>query len=128
MVEFKTAAANMESAGFLAGVDPFTMASTFLFQIGGRHVSMNFTEKQQQVLGHPVTQNMILFSMFFMGTRKISAAFVLWVVYFTATRVLLNENHSYNVLPRSWLQGQTPALGTANPAALYQENIRRLPG
>jgi hypothetical protein len=73
---------------------------------------------------------MILFSMFFMGTRKISAAFVLWVVYFTATRVLLNENHSYNVLPRSWLQsmsGTTPALGTANPAALYQENIRRLP-
>ena len=120
----------MESAGFLAGVDPFTMASTFLFQIGGRHVSMNFTEKQQQVLGHPVTQNMILFSMFFMGTRKISAAFVLWVVYFTATRVLLNENHSYNILPRSWLQGMsgtTPALGTANPAALYQENIRRLP-
>ena len=112
-------------------MDLFGLASIFMFQIGSRFLNIEFTEQQQRVIMHPITQHIIVFSMFFVTTQSFKIAFFLWAVYFAITRVLLNENHQYNLLPRSWVQKEEDfgihGLGNSNPTDMYYENLKKLP-
>lgn len=109
--------------------DLFSLASIFMFQIGSRFLNIEFTEKQKYVIMHPVTQNIIVFSMFFVATQNFKVAFFLWALYFAFTRIFLNENHRYNLLPRSWVNEERgiEGLGNPNPTHLYYENLKMLP-
>lgn len=120
----------MGSPIMIAGVETGVLVaflSTLMFNIGNRHVVFNFTERQRDLISHPVTQNLIMFSMFYMGTRKAALAAVMWVVYFIVLRVLLNENHAWNLFPQSWLREKNEGFGAPDPTALYYENLKKLP-
>jgi hypothetical protein len=95
----------------------------FMFQIGSRFLNIEFTEKQKEFIMHPVTQNFIVYSMFFVATQNYKIAFFLWALYFSFSKILLNENHRFNLLPRSSL----PGLGDVNPTDLYYENLQLIP-
>ena len=113
--------------------DLFSLASLFLVQIGSRFLMIEFTEKQQKVIMHPLTQNLIVISMFFVATQSFKVAFFLWALYFAFTRIILNENHKFNLLPRSWVQGEDAesfgihGIGRSSPTDLYYENLKKLP-
>lgn len=104
--------------------DLFSLASVFLFQIGSRFLQIDFTEHQKKVIMHPVTQNMIVFSMFYVATHSFPIAFFLWALYFAFKRILFNENHKFNLLPRSWVQKD---IGRQSITDLYYENLQKLP-
>jgi len=92
---------------------------------------IEFTEKQQKVIMHPVTQSMIVFSMFYVATQNFKIGFFLWALYFAFTRILLNENHKFNLLPRSWVKGDEDfgihGIGRSSTTDLYYENLQKLP-
>lgn len=96
-----------------------------MFQIGSRFLNIEFTEKQKMAVMHPMTQNIIVFCMFYVATQNFRIAFFLWALYFVFSRILLNENHPFNMLPRSWVNIE--GLGTANPTDVYYENLKLLP-
>jgi len=114
----------------VAGVETgvlIAFLSTLLFNVGNRHVMFNFTERQKDLISHPITQNLIMFSMFYMGTRNVVLASIMWVVYWLVVRILLNENHDWNLFPRSWLKDKNEGFGAPDPTALYYENLKKLP-
>ena len=71
--------------------------------------------------------------MFFVATQSVKIAFFLWAIYFAFSRILLNENHKFNLLPRSWVQSEHDEHGLhgigrpAKPTDLYYENLKQLP-
>ena len=81
----------------------FPMFSVFMFHMGSRHLSFQFTETQQRLIKHPLVQALILLCMFFVSTKNLVLSIGLTIVYHMALYILLNENHKYNILPKSWV-------------------------
>lgn len=108
--------------------DLFSILSTFVFQIGSRNLMFNFTDSQKDIFRHPLTQGMILFSMFFVGTRSPKWALMLLVLYYLIMYILINEQHPLNILPRSFLlhHGAIEDKNT-DKIEMYYENLRNLP-
>jgi hypothetical protein len=109
--------------------DIVSILSTFIFQIGSRNLMFNFTDSQKEILRHPLTQSVILFSMFYVGTRSVLWALCLLLLYHFIMLVLINESHPLNVLPRSFLikNGVLEDKKETDKIEMYYENLSRLP-
>jgi len=94
--------------------DPFTMAVVtmntnpyligifmLLLNLGGRFLSLELTKKQEAVLQAPWIRPLIFFTVIFMATRNVVAAFWLTVIFFFFIWVVANENSPYCMIP-SW--------------------------
>lgn len=102
------------------------VAATFLTHVGARHLSFNFSAVQQRLIAHPISQVLIMSGMFYLSTRKITATFILTIVYYLLLFVLLNEKHPLNIIPRQWLirEGFVEA-SEKSPIENYYSNISR---
>lgn len=109
------------------GMDVLSIASTFLAQVGARHLIFNFSDVQKRIISHPAIQSMIMFGMFYMGTRNIIFAITLLMIYYLLLFVLANEKHPMNVIPRSWLPVENKHRHLSSPIDIYYENVNRLP-
>ena len=86
-------------------MDVFTTStSTLVSQVGGRHLSFQFTDAQQKMLQHPYGQMFILYAMFYISTRSLLLSAVLIALYLILINVLLNEKHPWNILSTNWLK------------------------
>lgn len=85
-------------AAFINGI-------TMLFmQLGSRNYQFQFTQAQQKLLKHPVTQVLLLVAMFYAPTRNIFLSILIVLLYYLVTYVLLNELHPLNLYSTSWLK------------------------
>ena len=109
-------------------LDPVSIASTFLMHTGSRHLQLDLTEGQKRLVSHPIAKLCILFAMFYVSTRSIMWSFILMLLYVLTVNVLLNENHAWNILSRSWLlnNGFLANQKEVNMTDMYLENVRRL--
>jgi len=105
-----------------------TSISMLIAQIGARHLVFNFTDAQKKMITHPVSQGLILLGMFFVGTRNIYIALLSVTLYYLCIFILLNENHSFNILPKSMVkQNEDDSHDGFTSQSLYFENISKLP-
>lgn len=104
-----------------------TSISMLIAQVGARHLVFNFTDAQKKIITHPFAQGLILLGMFFVGTRNIYIALLSVSLYYLCVFILLNENHSMNILPRSMLKTESMHNEEKSSQSLYYENISRLP-
>lgn len=107
-------------------MDIATLVSTFVMQVGARHVVFDLTDVQKELVRRPGVQATLLFVMFFMATRSAPMAAAMLAAFYLFMNVWLNEHSSYNLLPRAL----RPSLGhrpETDPAYLYYQNVRRLP-
>lgn len=86
--------------------DILAILSTFLMHSASRHVSFDITEAQKKLIAHPISKIVILSAMFYIGTRNVYWTFILTIFYIISMRILLNENHKYNIFPRTWLKAE----------------------
>lgn len=85
-------------AAFINGI-------TMLFmQLGSRNFQFNFTDAQQKLLKHPVSQVLLLVAMFYAPTRNIFLSILIVILYYLVTYVLLNELHPLNLYSTNWLK------------------------
>jgi len=105
-------------------MDVFNAASIFMFHVGARHMNFQFTDAQTKIIQHPATQSIILFSMFYMGTRNLFWSAVLLITYHIVVNVLLNEHSKYNVLSKSFMEHL--GLKTDDPVDLYYSNLEKI--
>ena len=77
--------------------------SMFFMQLGARNVQFQFTDAQKKILQHPYTQVFLMTAMFYAPTRNIVLSVLLVLLYYVATRILLNEVHPLNVYSKHWL-------------------------
>jgi len=88
-------------------MDVFTTStSTLVSQVGGRHLTFNFTDAQKRLLNHPYGQLFILYAMFYISTRSLLVSAILIVLYLILINVLLNEKHPMNILSTKWLKSE----------------------
>lgn len=105
-------------------MDVFNLVSTFLFQIGARHVDIRLTDAQKRLVQLPVMQGFLLFLMFYTTTRSIRYATIMLAGFYLVMQVWFNESSSWNLLPRTWRDGLDAA--REDPTRLYYENMERL--
>jgi hypothetical protein len=104
-----------------------TSTSALVSQVGGRHLTFEFTSAQKRLLQHPYGQLFILYAMFYISTRSMILAAVLIVLYLILVNVLLNENHPLNILSRDWLKKEGFLEKDApSKSQLYKMNLARL--
>lgn len=90
--------------GPLPGTQLLTVLSAFLLHTGSRHIQMDLTPAQKDIVAHPFVKKIILFCMFYLSTRSITWSVILIVAYFLLMQMLLNENHPLNLYSKMWLQ------------------------
>jgi hypothetical protein len=111
-----------------SSLDMLGIMSVFLVQIGARHLVFDFSHAQRKIISHPIVQALILFGMFYVSTRSIMFATMLFGVYYSLILVFFNEKHPWNVLSRNWLvQEGLVDKEQASPIELYYQNISKLP-
>jgi len=104
-----------------------TSTSALVSQVGGRHLTFQFTNAQQKLLQHPYGQMFILYAMFYISTRSLILAAVLIVLYLILINVLLNEKHPFNIFSRNWLKKEGFLdENTQSRSNLYKSNISKL--
>jgi hypothetical protein len=104
-----------------------TSTSTLVSQVGGRHLTFQFTDAQQKMLQHPYGQMFILYAMFYISTRSLLLSAVLIVLYLVLVNVLLNEKHPWNILSTNWLKQEGFMEKEApSKSQLYKKNLAML--
>jgi hypothetical protein len=107
-------------------MDALNFVSTFLFQIGSRHVDFNLTDAQKALVKHPMVQGLLLFIMFYTTTRSVTYATIMLVGFYLVMRVWFNETSTYNLLPRNIRKAHGLDAARDDPTRLYYENMARL--
>lgn len=82
----------------------FTVLATFVLHTGSRHINLELTDAQKELLTNPIVKNIVLFCMFYISTRSFIWSTILIVSYILLTKMLLNEKHPFNIYSRKWLE------------------------
>lgn len=82
--------------------NPYIIGSLMLLlNLGGRFLSLELTKKQEAILQGPWIRPIIFFTVIFMATRNVVAAFWVTVLFFFFIWVVANENSPFCMIP-SW--------------------------
>ena len=118
---------------FTGGVlDPLSQAITFvntnpyiigcfmlILNLGGRFLSLELTKKQEEFLAAPWMRPALFFTVIFIATRNLAAAFWVSLLFFSIIWVVANENSPYCLIP-SWC-----GHNIENEKKVYEENVKK---
>ena len=93
-----------------------------LLNLGGRFLSLELTKKQEALLQEPWIRPLIFFTVIFMATRNVVAAFWVTLVFFFVIWVVANENSPFCMVP-SWC-----GHNIEEQKKTYQDNVQHLQG
>jgi hypothetical protein len=91
-----------------------------LLNLGGRFLSLELTKKQEAFLQAQWVRPLIFFTVIFMATRNVVAAFWLTVMFFFVIWIVANENSPYCMIP-SWCGHNID-----EQTKVYQKNVEKL--
>jgi hypothetical protein len=101
--------------------NPYLVGSLMLLlNLGGRFLALELTKKQEAFLQAPWIRPFIFFTVIFVATRNLVAAFWITLLFFFIIWVAANENSPFCMIP-SWCGHDTQT-----PADLYESNIAAL--
>ncbi len=92
-----------------------------LLNLGGRFLSLELTKKQEAFLQAPWIRPLIFFTVIFIATRNLVAAFWVTLLFFFIIWVVANENSKFCMIP-SWCEGTS----VVDPASTYERNVEKL--
>lgn len=109
--------------------DPLSIITMILMQIGGKYLNFNITKAQEKIIKHPFFQSIIFFSIIYIGTKDFFISFTVLIITYLLIKVLLNENHKYNILSKSWLKKEgiifgNDDIGDISFKKLYYNNFK----
>lgn len=84
----------------------FTVLATFVLHTGSRHINLELTDAQKDLLSNPIVKKIVLFCMFYISTRSFIWSTILIGVYILVTNMLLNEKHPFNLYSKKWLESK----------------------
>jgi len=110
------------SAGILwLNTNPYIIGMLMLLlNLGGRFLAMELTKKQEAFLQGSWVRPIIFFTVIFMATRNVVAAFWVTALFFFVIWVAANENSPFCMIP-SWCGHDT-----RTAAQVYEANVGAL--
>ena len=91
-----------------------------LLNLGGRFLSLELTKKQEEFLQHKFLRPLLFFTVIFIATRNLVAAFWVTVFFFFVIWVVANENSPFCMIP-SWCGHDTNG-----DKQKYESNVGKL--
>ena len=91
-----------------------------LLNLGGRFLALELTKRQEAFLQGSWVRPIIFFTVIFMATRNVVAAFWVTALFFFIIWVAANENSPFCMIP-SWCGHDTKT-----PATVYEANVGAL--
>lgn len=105
----------------------FAGIAMIIMNIGARYVATDLTKFHEKVLSSTVAKRVILFCIFFIGTRDIMTAIILTFVFTVFLHGLLNETSHWNIIPEYWTEKveskETPEQVKARKDAEYKQAL-----
>ncbi len=93
-----------------------------LLNLGGRFLALELTKKQEEFLQHKFLRPLLFFTVIFIATRNLVAAFWVTLFFFFIIWVVANENSPFCMVP-SWCGHDTEG-----DKQKYQANVGKLAG
>ena len=90
-----------------------------LLNLGGRFLALELTKKQEAFLQSPWIRPLIFFTVIFIATRNLVAAFWVTLLFFFIIWVVANENSPFCMIP-SWCEAPNDA------GKQYEKNVEKL--
>lgn len=81
-------------------LDPISLLSIILIQVGSRHLQIELTEYQKNILKKPITQAIILTALIYVSTKDIKMALITVFSIYLLTHIILNEDHPFSILSK----------------------------
>ncbi len=101
--------------------NPYMIGTLMLvLNLGGRFLSLELTKKQEAFLQAAWVRPFIFFTLIFIATRNIVAAFWVTIVFFFIIWVVVNENSKFCMIP-SWCDPTT-----VEKHSTYETNVGKL--
>jgi hypothetical protein len=92
-----------------------------LLNLGGRFLSMELTQKQEEFLQQRWLRPLIFFTVIFVATRNLAVAFWMTLALFILLWILANEKSPFCIIP-SWRE-ETTAAALAEKEQNYEKNM-----
>jgi hypothetical protein len=90
-----------------------------LLNLGGRFLSLELTKKQEEFLAAPWLRPALFFTVVFIATRNLAAAFWVTLLFFSIVWVVANEHSPYCLIP-SWCGHDIE-----KQKKTYEENVKK---
>ena len=90
-----------------------------LLNLGGRFLSLELTKKQEEFLAAPWLRPALFFTVVFIATRNLAAAFWVTLLFFSIIWVVANEHSPYCLIP-SWCGHDIE-----KQKKTYEENVKK---
>jgi len=71
-----------------------------LLNIGSKYVVMEISDTQEQFLSNVIVRRLLVFTIFFIGTRDIYISFIMTAIFIVFVSGLFNEKSKYCILPK----------------------------
>ena len=111
----------LSSAILWLNTNPYLIGMLMLLlNLGGRYLTLELTKKQEAFLQAPWTRVAIFFTVIFIATRNLVAAFWVTLAFFFVIWIVANENSPFCMIP-NWCGHDTKT-----PAELYEANVAAL--
>lgn len=81
-------------------LDPLSLLSIAVIQIGSRHLSLNLTEYQKRMLQHPLTQMIILFSLVYVSTKDLKTSLIVVTLIYVSIHIIFNDENEFSIVMR----------------------------
>jgi hypothetical protein len=111
----------LSSAILMVNSNPYIIGLfMLLLNLGGRFLSLELTKKQEAFLQAPWIRPLLFFTVIFIATRNLVAAFWVTLLFFFIIWIVANENSPYCMIP-SWCDSKHEQAGET-----YTQNVQKL--
>jgi len=87
----------------VAPFDPILIGSVILMQIGARHLDLELTPFQKQIIKNKIIQAIILFGIVYIPIRDFKKTILFMIFIYLIIYVFFNENNYYNLFSKKLL-------------------------
>ena len=102
----------------------FAALGLLVLNIGSKHVDLEFTPAQMEILKHTITKQVLIFSIAWMGSKDVYTALIVTCGYLLVFELLLNKNSSLNVLPEH-LKRLEAEIDTNNNGVIEEKELEK---
>jgi len=89
---------SLNSSRYFAGL------MMIMLNVGSKYITIELSKTQEQYLRNTLGRQLLIFSIFWIGTRDILTSLIMTAVFVVLSDYLLNEKSSYCIVPDKWRQ------------------------
>ena len=95
-----------------------------VLNIGSKHVDLDFTPGQKEILKHTITKQVLIFSIAWIGSKDIYTSLLVTSGYMIIFELLLNKKSSLNVMPEK-LKRLEDGIDTNNNGIIEEQELEK---